>query len=289
MQKEIRELYPKFINEIDEKKFVSGFTADMDGLLCASFAKHHLGLEVNSFYDFKGLYVVDNSEERETVFFDCALKEGKCFDNHITKFGVDSLLNPESANINSVMDVHRGRYRDKFAMSTLIQLYALYNVPLPKTLQGKLTVLCCDVGFKGFYDNRFRDQFLSYLQYFDMVELVEVLEQFTQDQMYEFMLRAQMNMSIQVQNNKHLYIDMASKNSYGAKWHNFETGMDLDFFSKHLEYPVELPASKFELVEKFRTVTLQASQLSNEIIENAHSYAFINSQKVMVSLKTRGR
>lgn len=284
MQTKIRELYPQWTNEINSSIYNGGFTADMDGLLCSSFAKHHLGLEFNSFYDFKSLYQANPSDDRETIFFDCAIKEGKTFDNHMTKLGERTYYNKQSANINNVNGIHLGKYTSKFAMSTLIQLYALYNVPLPESHQGKLILLCCDVGFKGFYDSRYKDAFLSYLEMFDMLELVEILEKYTRDQMYEFMLRAQMNMSIKRQNNGHLIIEMDSRNIYGAKWINFATGMDLDFFTKHLEYPVELPEAKFELVETFRTKTIDAWQLS-KYMDMAHSYAFINSQKVMISLR----
>lgn len=284
MQTETRELYPTWIDQIDPKKHNAGFTADMDGLLCAAFAKYHLGLEVNKFYDFRGLYSADISNQRETIFFDCAIKKGKTFDNHMTRLSQNSYVNPESANINNVTGVNLSNYTDKFAMSTLIQLYAIYNVPLPKSLQGKLILLCCDVGFKGFYDDRYKTTFLSYLERFNMLELVDVLNQFTRSQMYEIMLRAQMNISIKRQGSGRLCIDMDSRNLYGAKYMNFTTGMDLDIFTKHLGYPVELPEEQFTLVEAFKTKTIDTWELP-KYMDMAHSYAFINSNKVMISLK----
>lgn len=284
MQKDTRELYPKWIDQIDPKKHNLGFTADMDGLLCAAFAKHHLGLEVNKFYDFKGLYSSDVTDQRETIFFDCAIKEGKTFDNHMTRLSQNSYVNPQSANINNVTGVNLWNYTDKFAMSTLIQLYALYNVPLPETLEGKLILLCCDVGFKGFYDNRYKTTFLSYLERFNMLELVDVLNKFTRSQMYEIMLRAQMNMSIRRQHNGLLYIDMDSKNPHGAKYINFTTGMDLDIYTKHLGYPVELPQGEFALIESFKTKTINTWELT-KYMNMAYSYAFINSKKIMISLR----
>lgn len=284
MKKEIRELYPNWIDNIDGKKYTAGFTADMDGLLCASFAKHHLGLEVNAFYNFKKMCKINPTDKRELIFFDSALKEGKVFDNHLTKGAERAYVNPESANINSVLGNHRGEYTDKFAMSTFIQLYALYNIPLPTTLQGKLILLCVDVGFKGYYDSRYKSTFLSYLEMFGMMELVDVLEQFTQQQMYEFMLRAKMNMSIQHMSNNKLFIN-TDLGGYNADWFNFETGMDLDWYSKHLGFPVELPQEKFEVVEEFTTKTLDAYMFNNKQEEQAVSYAYINSKKIMVSFR----
>lgn len=285
MQKEIRELYPTWIDQIDPKKYNAGFTADMDGLLCASFAKHYLGLDPVKFYTFKRLYSSDVTDQRETIFFDCALKENKCFDNHMTRLNATSYINTQSANINNVTGVHRDRYTDKFAMSTLIQLYSLYNVPLPKTLEGKLILLCCDVGFKGYYDERYKKQFLSYLEMFNMLELVDVLNKFTRDQMYQIMLRAQMNMKIIMQAKGKLYIDMDSKNAYSSKWWDFETGMNLKPFTEYLGYPVELPQSKFAVVESFTTKTIDYWKFTPQILQDTHSYAFINSNKVMISFK----
>lgn len=283
MQKNIRDSYPNWTNEINSNKYNIGFTADMDGLLCSAFARHHLGLEVNKFYDFRRLYTTDQSDKRETIYFDCAITKGKTFDNHFTRLGKDTPYNEQSANINNVTGVHVGRYTDKFAMSTLIQLYAIYDIPLPSSLQGKLILLCCDVGFKGYYNADFRDTFLHYLKVFDMMELVEVLEQFSVQQMYEIMLRAQMNMSIHQQNGL-LSIHMNNKNPYGAKWFNFETGMDLDWFTQHLGYPVELPRQKFEVVETFTTKTIDTWEISQYINQNLFSYAFINKNKTMLSI-----
>lgn len=289
MKKEIKELYPNWINNINNKEHNAGFTADMDGLLCSSFAKEFLGIEVNSFYDFKDMSILDRSDIRETIFFDSALKENKCFDNHMTRLDATSYINTQSANINNVSGVHRDRYTDKFAMSTLIQLYALYNVALPTSLQGKMILLCCDVGFKGFYDNRYRDTFLSYLEKFEMMELVKVLEMFSSDQMYEFMLRANMNAKIirEISHNRkgQLYIETSSKNPYGTKWMNFETGMDLDWYEEHLGYNVELPKGSFEVVESFKTRVIDYWELDSQLMDNAFSYAFINQQKVMISMR----
>jgi len=284
MKNEIRELYPTWIDEIDGTKQVAGFTADMDGLLCSSFAKHHLGLEINVFYDFRNQFKADVADDREVIYFDCAITDNqKTFDNHLTMFG--DTYNRQSANINNVMGVHTGRYTDKFAMSTLIQLYALYQVPLPETLQGKLILLCCDVGFKGYYDGNYQEAFLSYLDIFNMMELVPILEMFTIKQMYEFMLRAQMNMKIEVQRNGRLYINMDDKNYYGSKWLNFETGMDLDWFSKHLEYPVTLPDASFTLTDTFINKKMEAHLFTHSDATEAFSYAFINSRTVLYSMR----
>ena len=204
----------------------------------------------------------------------------------MARLNADSYINTQSANINNVTGVHRDKYTQICYVNTN-SAYALYNVPLPKTIQGKLILLCCDVGFKGFYDNRYKTTFLSYLEKFNMLELVDLLETYTRDQMYELMLRAQMNMTIRRNHKGILFIDTDSKNPYGSKWWCAKGGMKLDWFTEHLGYFVEVPDRPFELIERFKAQTIDYWELTPQIMVNAHSYAFINSNKIMFSLKEK--
>ncbi|MGI2326424.1 hypothetical protein [Planococcus sp. YIM B11945] len=285
MQKKIREEYANWTNDLNKDKYNLMITNDMDSLLSAMFLKHHFGLEVNSFFSFHSISKINPMDQREPIGVDAALATGKTFDNHLTRLNANSYFNTESANINLVSNVHRDCYTDKFAMSTLIQLYALYNIPLPETVQGKMILLCCDVGFKGYYDERFRDTFLSYLEKFEMMELVEVLEMYTKDQLYWFMLRAEMDISIRLQqsgkNKGKLCFDSSGNNpDLTARW---EQRIDLKWYEKHLGYPVELPEASFETVEKFAARTIEWDELDSMTMDRAFSYAFINKRKIMIS------
>lgn len=260
-------------------------TNDMDSLLSCMFLKHHFGLEVNTFYSFHSVNKINAADQREAIGVDCALKEGKCFDNHMVRSDESSYINVQSANINNVSGVHRGRYTDKFAMSTLIQLYAMYNVPLPESTQGKLILLCTDVGFKGYYDERYRDTFLSYLEKFGMMELVEVLDMFTQDQMYWFMLRAELDISIRLNQSgkkkgKLSFESSGNNPDLTARW---EQTINLEWYEQHLGFSVELPEASFERFEKFAARTIEWNELDAQTMQRAFSYAFINKRKIMIS------
>ena len=283
MRKQILTKYPNWINEIDGSKHVAGFTNDMDGLLCASFAKHYLGLEVNEFFDFETRYAINPDEERETIFFDCAVSQGKTFDNHVTKTFYSRLVNKKSANLNNVFEVGYDNYTGKFSMSTLIQLYSIFNIPLPKSEIGKMILLCVDVGFKGFYNARFKSTYVNYLEIMGMAELTDVLKKYTKEEMYQFMLSHQLNASIYRLKNKKLFIHM--KDGYKIDWINFDTGMDLDFYTKHLGFKVFLPRGNFELVEEYEKRTMHQLEFTKKYKKMAFSYALINAQTVMASLK----
>lgn len=285
MQKQFKELYPQWTKELDSMKHNLIMTNDMDSLLSCMFLKHYFGLEINSFYSFYSMSKINSADQRESIGVDCALKEGKCFDNHMVRSDASSYINVQSANINNVSGVHRERYTDKFAMSTLIQLYALYNIPLPESKQGKMILLCCDVGFKGYYDERFRDTFLSYLEKFEMMELVEILEMYTKDQMYWFMLRADLDLSIRLQqsgkNQGKLCFESSGNNpDLQARWAD---EINLEWYEQHLGFPVELPEASFETVEKYAAKTIDWNELDAKTMQKAFSYAFINKRKIMIS------
>ncbi|MDJ0331725.1 hypothetical protein [Planococcus sp. S3-L1] len=285
MQKKIRNLYPEWTNYLNRSNYNLIMTNDMDSLLSCMFLKHHFGLEINSFYSFYKMSKINLMDQREPIGVDCALKENKCFDNHMVRLDEFSYINVQSANINNVSGVHRERYTDKFAMSTLIQLYAIYDIPLPETIQGKMIILCCDVGFKGYYDERYRDTFLSYLEKFEMMELVEILEAYTIDDMYWFMLRAEMDINIRLnQSGKN-----KDKLSFESSGNNPDLDarladkINLDWYSEHLGFPVDLPEASFETVEKFTASTIEWHELNTKRLERAFSYAFINKRKIMIS------
>lgn len=285
MQKHIRELYPKWVDEINSTDYTLTLSNDMDSLLSCAFLKHHFNLDINSFYSFHAISHINETDPRESIGIDLALKNGKVFDNHMTRLNATSYTNTQSANINNVTGVHRDIYTDKFAMSTLIQLYAIYNVPLPNTIQGKLIILCCDVGFKGYYDDRYRDTFLSYLEIFGMLELVEILEMYTIQQMYEFMLRAELDLTILMDSKGSLKLN-PSGNNPDVTASMF--GVNLEWHSEHLGYNVGLPQLDFKVTERFSKQILKWWELDTKTMHRAYSFAFINTNTIMISLREEG-
>lgn len=284
MQKHIKELYPIWTQDLHNVNRNLTMTDDLDSLISCAFLKQHFNLDINYFYSFHSISQFKSSDTRKSIGVDCALVEGLCFDNHLTQLNASSYINSQSANINSVTGVHRDRYTDKFAMSTLIQLWSLYDIPLPSTLEGKMILLCVDVGFKGYYSDTFRPTFLSFLEKFEMLELVEVLEAHTIGEMYDFMLRNELDLTIRrKQRGKNaglLYFESSGNNP-----NLFSDGVDLDWISEHLGFSIELPKGEFERLQKFETKTVEWHEINTQMMNRAFSYAFINKNKAMISLR----
>lgn len=280
MKQDLLEKYPSWVHDLKNINRNLTLTNDLDSLISCSLLNHLFGLEVNYFYSFSKISRLDQSDQRQSIGVDCALKQGVCFDNHVTMLESASYINPLSANINAIEGVNRNRYTDKFAMSTLIQLWSLYGLPLPCTLEGKMILLCIDVGFKGFYDERFKSIFLSYLEQLEMMELVKVLEVHTRDQMYDFMLKHELDSGIILKKSGELSLYTTGNNP-----NSFLYELDLDWIGKHLGFSIELPQGVFDVVERFETRTIDWYELNQKTIDRAFSYAFINRNKIMISLK----
>lgn len=282
MKKEIKDLMPEWTSKLKTIDRNLTLTNDMDSLLSTSLLHHLFGLKVNYYYSFSRIARLDQSDIRKSIGIDCALKTGYCFDNHMTKLNATSYVNEQSANINVLSGINRDRYTDKFAMSTLIQLWSLYDVPLPTTIEGKMILLCIDVGFKGFYSDAFKKTFLNYLEQLEMMELVEVLESHTKQEMYDFMIENELDTSILLgQNGKRkgqLFFQTSGHNKFYFK------GFNLDWIAEHLGLPIDFPDGHFEVVQKFKTQTLEWHELNSAVMKQAFSYAFINKNKIMISL-----
>ncbi|MCJ7841768.1 hypothetical protein MUB24_12835 [Lederbergia sp. NSJ-179] len=280
MKKDLLEKYPSWVHELKSINRNLTLTNDLDSLISCSLLSHLFGLKINYFYSFNKISQLNQSDQRQSIGVDCALKQGLCFDNHVTMLDFTSYINPLSANINAIESVNRNRYTDKFAMSTLIQLWSLYNLPLPSTLEGKMILLCIDVGFKAYYDEEFRPIFLSYLEQLEMMELAEVLESHIRDQMYDFMLNHELDSGIIMRNSGELSIYTTGNNP-----NSFLYGLDLKWIGKHLGFNIELPQGVFDVIERFETRTIDWHELNQKTIDRAFSYAFINKNKIMISLK----
>ena len=61
--------------------------------------------------------------------------------------------NTDMINLNLMCQVTNDNYTDKYAGSTLLTIWSVYDLPLPETEEGKMLLLCIDSAYKGFYRN----------------------------------------------------------------------------------------------------------------------------------------
>lgn len=234
MQRHLRELFPKWIDNIDKDKHVLSLSDDLDSLLGCIILRHYKGLEINQFYDFKNLYEIQPTN-KEIVGVDQARQHGKVFDNHVVAFHEKDYINPESANINAILKINRNNYTDKYCMSTVLLIMALYNIPLPSTIEGKRVLLAIDSGYLGFYNNRFKRVHTDYLKQMGLEQLIDVLERSTPEDFRKL-------------DNKYKLKSKITLNTKGI----LETDIDLSSLEGLFSLDISLPKRPFKLVKELK-------------------------------------
>lgn len=234
MEEELRSLFPKWVDDPTAGKYLLCLGDDLDSLAGCSLLHELKGYEVNYFYDFNKLYVLDREVKKSAIGVDMALIEGKCWDNHVVKIHRNDEVNPQSANINALLGYHQSNFTDKFCGSTVLQMYAYYGLPLPKTFIGKRALLCIDSTYLGFYREAFKDTCISHLEKLGLYQLVHVLEQSTE---LEFkILQKDFNMKSKI---------ILSKDK------QLQTKMDLVTLGRLLDLDLTLPSQPLKVSMTF--------------------------------------
>ncbi|MFP3356753.1 hypothetical protein R0K17_05270 [Planococcus sp. SIMBA_143] len=286
MKKEIKDLLPNWVNEKQDRTLT--LTNDLDSLISCSLLKHLFGYEINHFYTFSRFATLNQSDTRKSIGVDMALTRGYCYDNHLNMLTSASYKNPDSANINTALNLSRENYSHKFSMSTLIFLWSLYDVPMTITEDGKKILLAIDSGFKGWYPEPYRHILENTLDMLEMTELIEVMERTPIGDMYDFISKHELDSSIRLrQSGKHdgkLIIDPSGRNI-----NPFLYGLDLEWLSEQLGFPIELPTEKFTTVQKLSNKELEWHELDQKTIDGSFSYAFTYKNKIKLSkMKVEG-
>lgn len=172
MKKELKQKFPEWCNS--DKKFYLCLTDDADSFLSCKLLEKIKGYEIKYFYDFRNLYRAQGTDTRtKCIGVDMGLMNGRCWDNH---YG--SMSNKKSANPNTILQIPKNRYCEKYPLSTLLLLYSFYDVPLPKTELGRMILLAIDGSYIGFYSKKkyFRDIYINWLNLLELEELEETLK-----------------------------------------------------------------------------------------------------------------
>ncbi|WP_242833182.1 hypothetical protein [Desulfosporosinus acidiphilus] len=182
-------------------------TDDIDSLVSCALLKKIKGYETNYYYDFQTIYELKESDV-PAIAVDCDLVNGRCWSNHVTMLSAKDSVNKKSANLNNIGKISRDNYFQKFCGSTAIQIWSFYDIPLPETEEGKMALLCLDVGFKGHYDSRFIEIHSKYLKALGFPELIEVLERHTSTEFYDLIRKYNMASKIKLNKNGMLTTDI---------------------------------------------------------------------------------
>jgi hypothetical protein len=235
MNKKLKERFPEWCFDFEQGKNTLILTDDFDSLLGASIEKYVKGNDINYFYDFNKLYVADRSDERKAIGIDLALHFGKSWCNHVVRINENDYVNPQTANINALLNIHSGNYFKKYALSTTLTMWSFYDLPLPKTKEGKMILLAIDSGFLGHYDDRFKDVHNQYLELLGFVELIDLLNE---TRKFEFeWLQNQYKTKAKIQLNNEGFL---------------HTNLPLAELQGLFDFPIELPTEQFTLRNQFK-------------------------------------
>lgn len=236
MKAEYKEKLPQWY--MDTKKYDLILSDDIDSLASCMILSQVKDWNIEYFYTFNGMSKT-RSATKEPVGIDIALYKGKCFDNHVTMLHKDDYFNPESINLNVMDKINRNCYFDKFCGSTLITVWSLFGLPLPKSEVGKMILLSIDSTYKGYYYNRFRKRNRHYLC--DVLGFDELYEAEEKHKEWEF---------TKVLSTYNL------KSKIGVHRGILSTDIKLDEVSMELDIPLILPKNTFYQCKVFDNIDL---------------------------------
>ena len=230
LKKDYREMFPQWIDTNEEH--VTCLSDDIDSLVSCKLLEKYKGWEVGYFYNFKEIYK-GTTKKVKAIGVDIALENGKTFDNHVTRLSRNDRYNIESANPNNISGVSRYNYTDKYAMSTALLIYSIYDIPLPTTEEGLLVLLSIDSSFLGHYNRMFKHIHNDYLIKLGYEELIEFLDNHTQDDFRRIQIKYEMNSKIYMSGGR------------------LETTLILDELSEVLELDLSIPEHEFKINNRF--------------------------------------
>ncbi|MEH6944631.1 hypothetical protein [Bacillus sp. JJ722] len=204
---------------------------DLDSLISCNLLQHITGgkWDINYFYDFHDFY---KHEKTGNIFIgvDMAFtKNVRTFDNHLT-----DRSNKVSINYNHIKGLTRSDYCKKYPFSTLMTIMNVYNIPLPKTTEGKSILLAIDSSFKGHYttNSYFKSIHTNWLKELGFEELIRLLDQKDSKYFYKIIDYFKLNSPISI-------------NEEGK----LETDIKLDLLNNYLDWKIELPQQQFNHVK----------------------------------------
>ena len=226
---------PNWYNKTEKLDLV--MSDDIDSCVsCAVVQSVHPNWEVEYFYDFDNIYASNEVYFKEKkaptrVWVDVAVvKEEMAFDNHISRKNMEDYTNPLCINPNILADVTNYGYTNKYAGSTALLVWSLYNLPLPTTEEGKMLLLAIDSTFKGYYSDKFRARNKFFLcDVLGFEELYEVEQRHTAKEFYQIISK----------------YELSRKIKYNKETKRIETELDLDVIGEVLGIDLKLPTKEY--------------------------------------------
>lgn len=278
IRKDILEKIPEWYK--NECQYDLCLTDDIDSLLSCTLLNHLKGWNIEQVMLFKHLKKYDilydilgvtENNTKEVVSCDYARMQGKTFDNHVSRFSEKDYYNKECINPNLFAhSVTSRNYYEKYAGSTVLVIYALYDLTLEIEEELMMILLAIDSTYKGYYDLRYQKWCKYYIN--DALGL---------DKFYECITRNKQEDFEQIARKYRLTDKITFNNGF------LETSIDIDginsILMRNLGFKIELPKYKFVEVEKY--IDTCNSYIPLNINEKIHSMALTRKNTVNFSKK----
>lgn len=270
MQHDIKQLFPTWCND-GEGVYDLCLSNDIDSLVSCALLEQVKSYKINYFYDFYSFWQIEKSN-KSAIAVDVDLMKGRCWANHVVMLSSRDLVNPESANLNNVLQINRENYTSKYTGSTTLQIMSYYGIPLPEKEEARMILLAIDGSYKGFYSDRFRDTYLKWLQILEFKELVELLKHKRIEDFHSIIHKYNLRNKIYM-------------NEQGV----LDTEIFIDALSDVLELDLMLPWSQFEKVRDFKRKSLYLDNddlLTKKKISKMVSCALIFKNKLCYTISS---
>ena len=235
MKNEIREQFPKWCSDYEHNQYTTMLTDDLDSLMGCAIEKYIKGNEINYFYNFNRIYIADQSDKRIVIGIDLALHKGKSWCNHVVKIDEDDYVNPQTANMNVINNIHKRNYFKKYAMSTALLMWSYYDIPLPQSKEGKMILLAIDSGYLGHYNKSYVAAHTKHLKQLGFENLIDLLNDTDESEFVELQKKYNTKAKIKLNNEGYL-----------------QTTLPLAEMQEFFDFPIELPTQKFTLKFQFK-------------------------------------
>lgn len=156
MKQSAKDKLPQWYIEDKSKKSELTLSNDLDSLWSMSLLQQiNPNWKFRYFYDFeKGIFDSKSEKANNIICVDLAVdhKQHKTFDNHVSVYGSTDRYNLNSINLNNAFKISSSNYCQKYCGSTILMLYSLFDIPLPKSEPGKMALLAIDSTHKSYYN-----------------------------------------------------------------------------------------------------------------------------------------
>jgi hypothetical protein len=234
MKNKLKTLFPEWCADYEKSKHSTILTDDLDSLMTCAIEKHVKSNNINYFYNFNELYVADKDDKRKAIGCDLALTRGKSWCNHVVRIQKSDTVNPQTANINALLNVSRENYTKKYAGSAALTAWCYYDLPLPPTREGQLLLMSIDSAYKGHYSPYFKSTHNAYLEMMGIPQIIDLLNDTTVKE-FDYI------------KNKYNSYSKIKLDPNGK----LTTHINLQEIQKLFNFEISLPQQQFQLRNKF--------------------------------------